>query len=126
MTRRDDGRPWARHYQDVWHERSGNPMLPRWLRVTALAYGSHDNDGHARFKRGEVALVLGHVDHDTGAVIPLSRQRVHEAVQQAVELGFLAAGSIPRCLIVPAHDVRKGPSDRQERPCPIHVRRLKR
>ncbi len=86
---------WARHYQDVWHERSGNSRLPRWLRVVALAYGCHDNEGHARFKRGEIALVLGSVDHDTGAVIPLSRQRSHEAVRQAVDLGFLADGSLP-------------------------------
>lgn len=123
--RREDSRPWSRHYQDAWHERSGNVRLPRWLRIVALAYGCHDNDGHARFKRGEVALVLGTVDHETGAVIPLSRQRVHEAVQQAVDLGFLAEGSIPMCLIVPAHDVRKGPHEGRAKPCPIHLRRAK-
>lgn len=114
---------WARHYQDVWHERSGNARLPRWLRVVALAYGCHDNDGHARFKRGEIALVLGSVDQETGAVIPLSRQRVHEAVRQAVDLGFLGEGSLPMCLIVPAHDVKKGPLDHQSKPCPIHIKR---
>lgn len=115
--------PWARHYQDTWHERSGDPRLPRWLRIVALAYGCHDNDGHARFKRGDVALVLGSVDHETGAVIPLPRQRVHEAITQAVELGFLAEGSFARCLIVPAHGVRKGPLDTPHKPCPLHVRR---
>lgn len=122
----DGGRPWSRHYQDSWHERSGDPRLPRWFRLVALAYGSHDNGGHARFKRGEVALVLGTVDQTTGAVVPLSRQRVHEAVRQAVELGFLADGSIPMCLVVPAHDVRKGPNGAASKPCSIHVRRARR
>jgi len=121
------GRPdtWARHYQDVWHERSGDWRLPRWLRVVCLAYGAHDNAGHARFKRGELALILASVDPDSGAVIPLSRQRVHEAVQQAIGLGFLADGSIPMCLVVPAHDVIKGPLDQSPTPCPIHVRKAK-
>lgn len=104
-------------------ERSGNRRLPRWLRVVCLAYGCHDNAGHARFKRGEVALVLGSIDQKTGAVIPLSRQRVHEAVQLAVELGFLAEGSIPMCLVVPAHDVKKGRLNASVKPCPIHIRR---
>jgi hypothetical protein len=121
----DDGRTWSRHYQDTWHERSGDPRLPRWFRLVCLAYGSHDNSGHARFKRGEVALVLGAMDQATGEVIPLSRQRVHEAVRQAVELGFLSEGSIPMCLVVPAHDVRKGANDAAPKTCPVHVRRAR-
>jgi len=119
-------RPWARHYLDTWHERSGNPCLPRWFRVVCLAYGSHDNAGHARFKRGEVALMLGTFDSKSGAVVPLSRQRVHEAVRQAVDLGFLEPDSIPMCLVVPAHGVQKGPRDTKPKPCPIHVRRSRR
>lgn len=117
---------WARHYQESWHERSGNRRLPRWLRVLALAYGAHENNGHALFKRGEVALVLGAVDRDTGEVVPLSRQRVHEAVQLAIELDFLGDGSNARCLIVPAHDVKKGPLDQPDKPCPIHLKRAVR
>lgn len=119
----DEGRAWSRHYQDTWHERTGDPRLPRWFRLVCLAYGSHDNSGHARFRRGEVALVLGAMNQATGEVVPLSRQRVHEGVRQAVELGFLAEGSIPMCLVVPAHDVRKGPNDAAPKPCPVHVRR---
>ena len=119
----EERQSWARHYQDRWHERSGDRRLPRWLRVVALAYGSHENDGHARFKRGDVALILGTVDHQTGAVVSLSRQRVHEAIQQAIELGFLGLGSNARCLIVPAHDVKKGPLDAPAKPCPIHFRK---
>ena len=120
-----ESNPWARHYQESWHERSGNSRLPRWLRLVCLAYGTHDNAGHARFKRGEVALVLATPDPQSGAVIPLSRQRVHEAVQQAIDLGFLADGSIPMCLIVPAHDVKKGPLNAPSKPCPIHIRRAR-
>ena len=84
MVTRTEARPWARHYQDVWLERSGNRNLPRWLRVVAVAYGSHDNAGHARFKRGEVALVLAGPFAPGEVPMPLSRQRVSEAVKQAV------------------------------------------
>lgn len=124
MTRtKSEQRTWSRHYQDAWHERSGNPNLPRWLRVVALAYGSHDEAGHARFRRGEVALVLAGPFGRDEVPQPLSRQRVHEAIQQAIQLGFLADGSIPMCLIVPAHDVRKGAMEGRPKRCPVHERR---
>lgn len=119
----DEYGTWSRHYQESWHERSGDRRLPRWLRVTALAYGSHDNNGHAQFKRGDIALILGSVDGTTGEIIPLSRQRVYECIQLAIELDFLAEGSNARCLIVPAHHARKGKLTDRVKPCPIHVRR---
>ena len=117
--------PWARHYQDVWHERSGDWRLPKWLRVAALAYGAHENNGHARFKRGEVALVLGSVDHETGEVIPLDRRNLHRVIQDAITYGWLMPESTARCLIVPAHAVKKGPIGGPVKPCPIHVRRAR-
>ncbi|MDO9498111.1 MAG: hypothetical protein Q7J48_20575 [Nocardioides sp.] len=115
--------PWARHYQDVWHERSGDHNLPKWLRVTCLAYGAHQNNGHANFKRGEVALVLATIDTETGAIYPLDRRDVFRAIRQAVAFGWLEEGSTARCLIVPAHAVKKGPLGDETKPCPIHVRR---
>ena len=118
--------PWARHYQDAWHERAGDRRLPKWLRVAALAYGSHENNGHARFKRGEVALVLGTVDHQTGEVIPLDRRELFRVIGQAVEYEWLMPDSTARCLIVPAHAVKKGSLTAPVKPCPIHVRRAKR
>ncbi len=122
----DENLPWARHFQDVWHERSGDDRLPKWLRVSALAYGSHQNNGHANFKRGEVALVLATVDRESGAIYPLDRRDVFRAVHQAIQYGWLEEGSSARCLIVPAHAIKKGRLGDTDQPCPIHVRRRAR
>ncbi len=122
MNRRAVEPVWARHYQDAWHERAGDKRLPKWLRVAALAYGSHENNGHALFRRGEVALVLATVDHGSGAVVPLDRRDVFRSIQQAVAYGWLEEGSTARCLIVPAHAIKKGPLETPCAPCPIHVR----
>lgn len=65
-----------------------------------------------------VALVHGSVGQETGAT-PLARQGVHEAIQLAIELQLLGNGSNARCLIVPAHDVKKGPLDSTSKACPI-------
>ena len=73
----------------------GTPRRPvpdstwrKWLRIAALAYGSHENNGHARFKRGEVALMLAVVDHETGEVIPADRRDVFLSIQQAIAYGW--------------------------------------
>lgn len=116
-------RTWARHFQDDWQARAGDPRLPYWLRVAALAYGSHGNNGHARFKRSEVALVLGTVDKRTGEVRPYPN--VRRAIADAVEYGWLEEGSFWGCLIVPAHSVKKG--DWASRtPCPLAAKHKER
>ncbi|GAA5153863.1 hypothetical protein GCM10023340_36510 [Nocardioides marinquilinus] len=111
-----DQRLWARHFLDEWLARSGDPRMPYWLRVTALAYGSHANNGHARFKRGEIALVLGGVD-EHGRVRP--HANVGREIDRAVEYGWLELGSYWGCLIVPAHSVRKGEMFAKPAPCPL-------
>lgn len=113
-------RPWARHFQDEWQYRAGDPRLPYWLRVAALAYGSHQENGHAPFKRGQIALILGSVDAETGEIRPYPN--VRRAIAVAIEYGWLAEGSYWRCLIVPAHVAKKGNIGRAN-PCPIHVKR---
>ena len=113
-------RPWARHYHEVWQERAGDDRLPYWLRVTALAYGSHLDNGHARFKRGEIALVLGKVNSDTGEVEPYVN--VTRAIDTAVTYGWLEPESFYGCLVVPAHAIKKGEHGRKP-VCPIHARR---
>lgn len=120
--RRRQTRPdaWARHYQDEWHAKAGDPRLPRWLRVACLAYGAHGNNGHAPFRRGEVALVLGSPPDHEGGPGPLDRRRVHEVIKTAVEYGWLAPGSWARCLIVPSDQIKKGPFDQAVAPCPHH------
>lgn len=114
-------RPWARHYFDSWQRRAGDRRLPHWLQVTAAAYGSHEDNGHARFKRGDLSLILGHVD-ETGRVVPYSN--LGRAIATAVEYGWLARGSYWGCLIVPAHDIRKGLLDRTPRECPLHAKHI--
>ncbi len=111
---------WARHYQEAWQARAGDPRLPYWLRVAALAYGSHRDNGHAIFKRGEVALILGSFDPETGEILPY--QNVGRAIDDAVTYGWLDPESFWGCLVVPAHAIKKG--DHGHRPaCPIHVKR---
>lgn len=94
--------------------------MPYWLRVTALAYGSHADNGHARFKRGEVALILGTVDHETGELRPFAN--VRREISRAVEYGWLEEGSYWGCLIVPAHSIRKGELGHRPAPCPLAAR----
>jgi hypothetical protein len=115
---------WARHYQETWQSRAGDPRLPYWLRVAALAYGSHADNGHARFKRGEIALVLGSVDRATGQIAPY--ENVGRAIKDAIEYGWLEAESYWSCLVVPAHAVKKGSLTQPAVPCPIHARRARR
>lgn len=117
-------RSWARHFQDDWQARAGDPRLPYWLRVTALAYGSHTDNGHARFKRGEVALILGSVDHTTGVIRPFTN--VRREIARAVEYGWLEEGSFWGCLIVPAHSIRKGDFAKKAKPCPLAPRHAAR
>lgn len=112
-------RPWSRHYQDEWQSRAGDARLPYWLRVAALAYGSHQDNGHARFKRGEIALILG-TPNGRGGITPLAN--VGRAISDAVEYGWLAPESFWGCLVVPAHHSKKGLLGHNP-PCPIHVKR---
>ena len=91
-----------------------------WLRVAALAFGNHEDNGHAKYKRGRIALVLGKVNPESGEVEPYTN--VGRAIQTAVEYGWLAPESFWGCLVVPAHAVKKG--EHGHNPvCPVHRRR---
>lgn len=111
---------WARHYQEVWQSRAGDPRLPYWLRVAAAAYGSHTDNGHARFKRGELALILGTLDRKTGQIQPYGN--LGRAIADAAEYGWIEPESFWGCLVVPAHAIKKG-AHNSVPVCPIHVRR---
>jgi len=110
----------ALHIQGAWEEHAGNPRLPLWLRVSALAYGKHHGNGHSCFRTGEVALVLSKVDMATGEMLVPDRHAVQRAISMSVEYRFLARGSGARCLIVPEGMVHQGPGRREE-PCPWHT-----
>lgn len=94
-------RPWARHYQEEWQRRAGDDRFPYWLRVAALAYGSHLDNGHAKFKRGEIGLILGKPGE------PYTN--VTRAIEDAIQYEWLSAESYWGCLVVPEHAVKKGP-----------------
>lgn len=110
---------WARHYFEEWQRRAGDPNLPHWLRVASAAYGAHDDAGHARFKRGDLALILGSVDDD-GLVRPY--RNLGRAINEAVAYRWLAEGSYWGCLVVPAHVARSGDLSKRPAPCPLYQR----
>lgn len=116
----DDMRPWARHFQDAWHEDALNPRFPLPLRVAFLAFGTHRANGHAVFKQGEIAKVLSRLDEE-GHPVPADRRTVWRAIKQAVELDLLAEGSKALCLIVPRHRIAGGLGV-ETAPCKRHPR----
>lgn len=109
---------WARHFQRPWHDDALNPRFPFALRVAFLAYGTHQANGHARFKQGEIAAVLGHLDED-GHPVPADRRTVHRSIRQAIDFGLLDPSSKAMCLVVPSHRVSGGLGD-DKAPCIRH------
>ena len=87
-------RPWARHYHETWQERAGDARLPFWLRVAALAYGSHTDNGHAQVqtRRDRAGPRPGRLrDRRTYGVrerAPRDRDRRRIWVARAVVLGL--------------------------------------
>lgn len=132
-----NGPAWSKHYRATYEERSGDRRLPKWLRVACLALGVHRANGHALFRvsvrgapgergaPGDLALVLGEVDLVTGEILPADRRVVLDAVDAAVRFGWLARGSSPSCLIVPAHVATYGVGNPHE-PCRVDHTRARR
>ncbi|WP_432477200.1 hypothetical protein [Nocardioides sp. GXQ0305] len=108
----------AFHRQAAWHADALNPRFPLALRVAYLAMGTHRANGHAVFKQGEVAAVLGRVDED-GHHAPADRRTVYRAIRQAIDFGMLAEGSGALCLIVPRHRIAGG-HGAPDAPCRRH------
>jgi hypothetical protein len=109
--------PFALHRQAVWKERAANhaanPTMPQWIRVASLAFGCHRRNGHANFKSGEIAEILGTPGK------PLSASSVSNAIKLAKSAGWIAQESTARCLVVPPHAVDGGIGHPNER-CQIH------
>lgn len=106
---------WSGHYQQPFRDDAANPKFGMPLRVAFLAFGNHRANGHANFQRQEIAQVLGKFD-DQGTFQPADRRTVNRAIQQAIEFGLLAEGSLALCLIVPQHRVFGGPG-KEDAPC---------
>jgi hypothetical protein len=83
--------------------------------VAALGFGTAAENGHACFKRGEIALILGKPGEPY--------QNVKRAIADAMEFGWLAENSFHRCLIVPRNAIRKGTLEAAPKPCLIHSRK---
>ncbi|MGO8937604.1 MAG: hypothetical protein ACLQLO_10915, partial [Mycobacterium sp.] len=66
---------------------AANPEMPLWVRVAALAFGCHRRNGHASFKTGEIAEVLG----TPGKA--LSASSVSNAIRLAKNAGWIAEES---------------------------------
>lgn len=113
--------PWARHYQIAWENRAADTNLPLWFRLMALAYGRHEANGHANFKRGQLSVILGTPSGDGWRRV--DRYYLRDTIKIAVEHGLLAEGSCTECLVVPGHAVAGGIGDPEE-PCPVHIRKL--
>lgn len=109
---------WSRHFQEPWAEDALNDVYPMPLRVAFLAFGRHRANGHAVFRQGEVANVLGRFD-DRGTWLAADRRTVHRAIQAAVKYGLLAEGSKALCLVVPSHRVTGG-MGAADTPCRRH------
>lgn len=100
---------WGQHYQSIWRERADDASLPLWLRVAALAYGTHRGNGHANFRPNGIAAILGK-----------PADRISRAIADAKRRGWLAPESSARCLVVPPHAIRGGNGHPNEI-CAVHV-----
>jgi len=82
--------PGGIHFHSFWLERATDKELQLWVRVVALAYGSHRANGHANWGPGYLA-----------AFFDKSASQVCTAITTAKVNGFLAEESNIRCLVVP-------------------------
>jgi hypothetical protein len=97
----------AWHRQTIWAERASDPSLFLWIRVAAMAFGKHTANGHAGFKPGELANLLGKPGKDDLWEQP-TPQQLSNAIRQAKKAGWIAEESSSRCLRVPPGAVAGG------------------
>jgi hypothetical protein len=115
---------WAKHYQQAWDDHVANSGLPLWFRVTALAYGNHAANGHANFRRGDIARLVG--EFKGGELVPRDKTVIRDAIKYAVKHGLLDPSSCSECLVVPSRKVDGGGKDFKHgrgKPCPVHARK---
>lgn len=105
--------PWTKHSQTRYKELAKNKDAPAYLRVAWLAMGRHLANGHAEFKRGELASIL------TKNGKPY--RGVDNAIAMAVRYGLLDLDSTSRCLVVP-DGLIEGPIGDSDLDCMTHKR----
>ncbi|WP_149448463.1 hypothetical protein [Mycolicibacterium sp. P9-22] len=111
--------PFSMHRQKVWLERAADPKLPRWVRVSALAFARHKGNGHACFRVGEIATLLGSPDPN-GNIKPVAGSVVSDAIRAAKKKEWIAPQSHARCLVVPPHAIQGG-LGASSTVCPFHA-----
>ena len=101
--------PWVKTSQQGWEYRARTLRQPLWLRVACMSYARVGANGHAGFRPGELARILG----------DKHRQAIDRAVRTAIEYGWLDETSCSECLIPPGDFVEMSfGSSRKE--CVIH------
>ncbi len=83
-------------------------VTPLVTRVFFAAMGRASQNGHAHFRRGELADVLGSVDTTTGEVRRQGGSLVTRAIRLAERRGYLTEGSTTTCLLLPSTKFRGG------------------
>lgn len=96
--------PFSMHDHAGWAVLA-EPGRPLYLRVFAHAYCSHRQNGHATFDApGSLRKALSYVNTVTDELHVPSRQAVTQAIEKAVDYGYLhelSLTSAQRCLVVP-------------------------
>jgi hypothetical protein len=96
---------WATHYQIEWENWAADTKLPLWLRISCLAYGRHEANGHATFGRGQLSWILGTPPTADHPFKRIDKYTVRDTIKLATGHGWLAEGSCSEYLIVPAHAI---------------------
>lgn len=93
-------------------------ITPLAVRILFAAMGRHDSSGHARFRPGELADVLGSVDTVTGELVAARADSVSKAIRAAKHLGYITEESTVRCLVLSRHTFQKAWGS--TKPCAYH------
>ncbi len=94
-------------------------VTPLAVRVLFAALGRHDRSGHARFRPGELARILGSIDVTTGEIRTGRSDSVSSAIDSAKRLGYITEESWARCLVVPRTMFQKRHGRIEE--CQVHA-----
>lgn len=102
---------WSRHSLAFWQSIAADPRHAYYVRVAALAYGTHGPNGHAPQAHGALSLALS-----KGGV---RYRHAARAIDDAVNAGMLDPSSNTRCLVVPTGAIVQGDVNHWPR-CPVH------
>jgi len=104
---------WSRHSLAFWESIAAEPSHAYYVRVAALAYGTHGANGHAPQAHGALSLAL--------AKDGIRYRHASRAIDSAVRLGLLDPSSTTRCLVVPPDGIVQGEVGYWP-DCPVHGR----